>query len=108
MDDQFDNDERDEEIKHLARSHAELAISTLTEVMKDDLASAVAKVQAAKAVLDRGFGQPSRKIEQKVDVRVVDARAAHLTAMQGIARLPPPRPQKEIIDADFTEIEKGE
>lgn len=101
-----EQDAREAEIKELARKHAELAISTLAEVMDDTDAPPVAKVQAAKAMLDRGFGQPSRKVEQKVDVNIVDTRRAHLEAMKKVASLPPPR-RNDIIDAEFTEVKKG-
>lgn len=117
--DEWDDDEGDmaanfeaEEvrIKRLAQKHGERAIETLRDVMDDVEANENAKVNAAKAILDRGFGQPSRKIEQKVDVTVVDTRRAHLDAMRQVAAKPPTRPllpPSNVIDAEFTEIEKG-
>ncbi len=78
-------DARAEEIKALARDHADDAMACLAEVMNDRDEKGAARVAAAKIVLERGFGVPDRKIEQKVDVTIYDANAAHLAALQKLA-----------------------
>lgn len=79
------HDKRAEEVKLLARDHAELAIETLAEVARNPDAKDAARVLASKVLLDRGFGAPERRVEQKVDVTVYDQRQAHLSALQRLA-----------------------
>jgi hypothetical protein len=49
-------------VKTLAQSHTEDAIRTLVEIMKNPKYSAVSRVSAAVAILDRGWGKPSQMI----------------------------------------------
>lgn len=51
------------DIRSLARSHTEAAISTLAGVMRQKNATAAARVSAAIALLDRGWGKPVQAIE---------------------------------------------
>lgn len=98
-------DNRAEEIKALARDHAEAAIETLAEVMADPDAKDAARVKAADIILQRGFGAPERKVEQTIDVTVFDARQAHLNALNkfaGRAKLPSPAPAIE--DATIVDV----
>jgi hypothetical protein len=46
----------------LARSHTETAISTLVGVMNQSAAPPAARVAAASAILDRGWGKPAQAI----------------------------------------------
>jgi hypothetical protein len=78
-------DNRAEEIKTLARHYGEAAIEALAQVMQDPEQKGAARAMAAKTLLDRGFGAPERRVEQKVDVHVYDERQAHLTALQKLA-----------------------
>ena len=48
------------EIRSLARSHTEAAIRTLAAIMKQRKAPAAARISAACALLDRGWGRPDR------------------------------------------------
>lgn len=48
------------EIKSLARSHTETAIRTLAGIMRQPKAPASARVAAAEALLDRGWGKPKQ------------------------------------------------
>jgi hypothetical protein len=50
-------------LKELARSHTEEAITTLVTIMKSSKAPAAARVNAACALLDRGFGKPLQQVE---------------------------------------------
>jgi hypothetical protein len=79
------NDVEAERLKALARGHAEGAIAALAQVMGNPEEQGSARALAAKAILDRGFGAPERRTETKVDVTVVDQRAAHFAALQKLA-----------------------
>lgn len=50
------------EVETLARVHTRVAIETLVEIMGDAAAPAAARVTAASAVLDRGWGRPQQSI----------------------------------------------
>src|SRR5213595_1235841 len=47
------------DIKDLARAHAMAAIDVLAEIMTNPNAPAAARISAANAILDRGFGKPA-------------------------------------------------
>ena len=49
----------DIDIKDRARAHAMAAIDVLAEIMTNPNAPAAARISAAKAILDRGFGKPT-------------------------------------------------
>jgi len=51
------------EIRSLARSHTETAINTLAGIMRQKKAPASARVAAASALLDRGWGKPIQGME---------------------------------------------
>ncbi len=46
------------EVKSLAITQTKLAINTLVQIMRNDEAPAAARVSAAIAILDRGWGKP--------------------------------------------------
>ena len=50
------------EIRSLARSHTATAITTLSRIMRSAKAPASARVAAATALLDRGWGKPTQMI----------------------------------------------
>lgn len=50
------------EIRSLARSHTESAVKTLAGIMNSSKAPAAARVNAAQALLDRGWGKPTQPI----------------------------------------------
>lgn len=51
------------EIRSLARTHTETAVRTLVGIMTQDKAPAAARVAAAQAILDRGWGKPAQPID---------------------------------------------
>ena len=51
------------EIRSLARSHTRTAINVLAGVMRCKDATAAARVSAANALLDRGWGKPPQASE---------------------------------------------
>jgi hypothetical protein len=54
---------RDYDIAELARQHTEDAIRTLVEILQDTKASAGARISAANAILDRGYGKAPQSID---------------------------------------------
>ena len=60
------------EVQELARSHTADAVTTLAEIMRDTEAAPAARVAAANALLDRGYGKPLQS--STVSVRRVNAR----------------------------------
>src|SRR3984957_9326532 len=55
------------EIRSLARSHTRTALNVLVGVMRSKDATATAKVSAANAILDRGWGKAAQAIENGVE-----------------------------------------
>jgi hypothetical protein len=51
------------EIRSLARSHTDKALKTLVSIMNDDKVNAAARVNAAQALLDRGWGKAKQEVE---------------------------------------------
>jgi hypothetical protein len=51
------------EVVRLAREHTETAINTLVEIAKDPKAQAMARVHAAKTLLERGHGSPASEMD---------------------------------------------
>lgn len=66
----------DATIRDLARTHTELAVRTLVQIMKNKRYSPQARAYAANSVLDRGYGKPA----QSVDLTNSDASLAGLFA----------------------------
>ena len=65
------------EVKELAREHTAEAIQTLVSIMSDPKSAPAARVSAANALLDRGYGKPPQHITGEV-------------ATSYVARLPTP------------------
>jgi hypothetical protein len=51
------------EIRSLARSHTRTAVNVLVGIMRSKDATAAARVSAANAILDRGWGKATQAIE---------------------------------------------
>ena len=51
------------EIRSIARSHTRKAINVLVGIMRSDNATAAARVTAANAILDRGWGKPPQSLQ---------------------------------------------
>lgn len=73
------------EIQALARSYAPKALQTLVDIAADKTLPPAARVSAAQALLDRGYGRPMQQVEAKIEA--VDMGAAHLAALQELATL---------------------
>lgn len=67
-------------VRDLAREHTEEAVAALTEIMNNKKAPAAARVSAANAILDRGFGRvPS-------DIPLTDEKPITEFTMQQLIR----------------------
>jgi hypothetical protein len=55
------------EIHSLARSHSRTAINVLVGIMRSKDATAAARVSAANAILDRGWGKATQPLESGDD-----------------------------------------
>jgi hypothetical protein len=51
------------EIRSLARSHTRTALNVLVRIMRSTDATAAARVSAANAILDRGWGKATQPLE---------------------------------------------
>ena len=51
------------EIRSVARSHTRKAINVLVGIMRSEDATAAARVTAANAILDRGWGKPPQSLQ---------------------------------------------
>lgn len=51
------------DLAEMAKEHADAALLTLAEIMTDTAAPSAARVSAAVAMLDRGYGKPTQMIE---------------------------------------------
>ena len=54
------------DVQELAREKSPEAIETLSNIMRDEKAPPAARVAAANALLDRGYGKPTQPISQTV------------------------------------------
>lgn len=78
-------------VKELARNYTEQAVNALVEVVEDTKAPPSARVAAASAILDRGYGKPTQTIEANVsfldrlEPAELEALDAALSAIEGVA-----------------------
>jgi citrate lyase beta subunit len=77
-------------LRDLARKYGERAVHTLVDIMDDEDAKPAARVQAARSVLERGFGTPERHTTTDMNVNVFDARQSHFDALKKLAAEPTP------------------
>ncbi len=73
------------DVMALSRAHTESAIKTLVGIMNEPSSPAASRVQAASALLDRGWGKAKQTIEADVTSDVV----ALLRAVDGATRRKP-------------------
>lgn len=62
-------------IRSLARAHTQRAIQTLAGIMDQPDCPAAARVQAAQALLDRGWGKPTQPISGDDDAAPIAIQA---------------------------------
>ena len=68
-------------LKELCRENTEVAVKTLIDVASDPDVSPGARVAAACALLDRGYGRPTQSVDIKQDISLGDQ---HLAALKAI------------------------
>jgi|SRR5215469_14454147 len=99
------------EIRSLARKHTHLAIRTLRHVAAQHDAPPAARVAAANALLDRGWGKPEQHVE--VSARIADqmsdaelnSELARLSQLLGIGFQTEPELLEPPIDLQAIEID---
>lgn len=75
------------DVQELARQKSPEAIETLSKIMQDEKAAPAARVAAANALLDRGFGKPTQPISQtltKVDPSSLSDEELAAIVAQGV------------------------
>ena len=76
------------EVKELARAHTGVAIETLVSIMTNTKSAPAARVSAANALLDRGYGKPPQHITGEGGPSyVIRAPEPCKTAEEWVARL---------------------
>jgi hypothetical protein len=88
------------DIRSLARSHTETAVRTLAGIMNEPGAPASARVSAAIALLDRGWGRPDQSLDitHKRELReYTDAELLAIIA-DGVAGDPAPAKAKKELN----------
>ena len=79
------------DVQELARQQSPEAINTLAVIMGDEKAPAAARVAAANALLDRGYGKPTQPISQtleKIDPRTITDEELVAIVRNGIQQCP--------------------
>jgi hypothetical protein len=71
------------DIRSLARSHTESALKVLAGIMNEKEAPPAARVSAATALLDRGWGKPAQTVD--MNVRKAIAKDLHDDELADIA-----------------------
>jgi hypothetical protein len=74
------------DIRSLARSHTETAIRTLASIMNMSDAPHAARISAAEALLDRGWGKPKQMIEHSGEINTSELADHELGAMLSAVR----------------------
>jgi len=67
-------------LEELAKTHAPAALETLATVMKDTVAPPAARVAAATAMLDRGYGKPRQGIDMAGELSIKNRPEEELNA----------------------------
>ena len=69
------------DLRDLARTHTTAAVNTLLAVMRNTKAPPAARVSAATAILDRGYGRPAQTVHQHVSRHIDELSDAELIAI---------------------------
>ncbi|WP_424133192.1 DUF5681 domain-containing protein [Roseiarcus sp.] len=89
------------DVKGLARESAPEAILTLKEIMLDVKAPPAARIGAATAILDRGFGRPGQAVDIAVVhdlTRLTDQQLEELEHLVAMIELPSLAQGQELED----------
>lgn len=75
---------RDHDVAALARLHTSVAVRTLVEIMTNKRAPCSARVQAANAILDRGYGRPPQSLDLKREISLAQEFENLIRDMNGL------------------------
>lgn len=95
------------ELKHLATAYTEEAVQTLAEVMRDKETPAQARVAAANALLDRGYGKPRQELEiqsGKIDQALINQLEDELMPKLEAAR---ERQRQVLLERGIIQADEG-
>lgn len=95
------------EVQELAKQQTENAVEALVSIMGNEKSNASARVQAAVALLDRGWGRPKQSVDVKVDHDATGLAAA-LNALNDRLGLNALVEEGEIIDMTVVETVKAD
>ena len=70
------------DVRAAARSHAPHAVQTLADIMQSEKAPWAARVAAANAILDRGWGRPTQALEHAGAVTVEKTNRLDISGLQ--------------------------
>ncbi len=74
------------DLSDMAKDHAEAALGTLARIMVDEGQPGSARVSAANALLDRGYGKPVQGIDHKSTDGTMSPKTASDAVMAALAR----------------------
>jgi len=74
------------QIRSLARGHTETAVNVLAGIMNKEEAADSARVAAASALLDRGWGKPTQPISGDDEAPPLQIQRIELVAADGGAK----------------------
>lgn len=102
------------DLRKLAQEKTQAALDTLTEIMLNENAKDSARVAAASAILDRGYGKPTTFIETTSDAPLMSLEEAArriafaMNAPGGgkIIDVTPQKPDVELSAADIVEARR--
>lgn len=88
-------------VRDLAQEYTPEAIQTLAEIMTDKHESASARVAAASAILDRGYGKPTTFIETTLES---PAMSIEEVARRIAFVMNAPRTGGQVVEGDFSKL----
>src|SRR6516164_11247490 len=93
------------EIRTLARSYTKAAINTLVGIMRQPKAPPAARVMAANALLDRGWGKAAHLVEVDGEVRqLVEVKLNVVTPKVLGGAISPALPKPEAVTLEANKI----
>lgn len=99
----------DVKIRDLARQHTEEAIETLVKIMRDMNAPPAARVAAAEAILNRGYGRPPRADEEEGMPFVINITAPRPGMDPSAWGVPSdPEKRKKWLDGEIIDVGDGD
>jgi hypothetical protein len=96
------------EVQELAKSYTEEAVMALLDVMTDERSNGSARVQAAVAMLDRGWGRPKQSVDVKVDHNASGLANAIAAAQERMRLQAIEQQQANIIEGEIITAEAVE